>query len=151
MNRRVDCGAPIEDPYFVALDEAEDDPHERDLIRELKRCLDVREALEVEDETDVARAAQFGDAFWSAFVAGGATRHGVIRALRLFLLDVMEAPGISVDELRARADSGDIVTEEVLGLTLGHANLRDEWVPRLRAAVLHDAITQPAATTGRGS
>ena len=139
MNRRVGCGAPTEDPYFVALDKAEDDPHERDLIRELERCLDVWETLEVDDETDVARAAQFRDAFWSAFVAGGATRHGVIRELRLFLLDAMESPGISVDELRARADSGDVVTEEVLGLTLDRENLRDEWVPRLRAALLRDA------------
>ena len=145
------CAAPIEDPYFVALDEAEDDPHERDLIRELERCLDVWEALAVEDASDVARASQFRDAFWSSFVAGGATRHGVIRELRLLLLDAMESPGISVDDLRARADAGDNVTEEVLGLTLDHANLRDEWVPRLRAALLHEAIPRPAAEPGRGS
>ena len=93
--------APIEDPYFVALNEAEDDPHERDLIREL----------------------------------------------RLLLLDALEAPGLSADELRGRADSGDIVTEEVLGLTLDQANLRDEWLPRLRAALLCDATDRsPAAT-----
>jgi hypothetical protein len=147
VNRRVACAAPIEDPYFVALNEAEDDPHERDLIRELGRCLDVRETLEVGDETDVARAAQVRDAFWSAFVAGGATRHGVIRELRLHLLDALEAPGLTVDELRARADSGDIVTEEVLGLTLDRENLRDEWVPRLRAALLRDATGRsPVAT-----
>ena len=89
--------------------------------------------------------------FWSAFVAGGATRHGVIRELRLLLLDAMESPGISVDGLWARTDAGDIVTEEVLGLTLDHANLRHEWVPRLRAALLREAETGPAAEPGRRS
>ena len=145
----ADCGAPIEDPYFGALDEAEDDPHERDLIRELERCLDVWETLEVEvdDATDVALTSQVRDMFWSAFVAGGATRHGVIRELRLFLLDALEAPGLTVDGLQARADRGDMVTEDVLGLTLDHADLRDEWVPRLRAALLRDATGRsPVAT-----
>ena len=52
MNRRAACTAPLEDPYFIALAEAEDNPHERDLIRELERCLDVWE--EVDDATDVA-------------------------------------------------------------------------------------------------
>ncbi len=144
----ADCGAPIEDPYFVALDEAEDDPHERDLIRELERCLDVWETLAgIEGEANVPLSNSHRRWFWSAFVAGGATRHGVIRELRLFLLDALEAPGLTVDGLQARADRGDMVTEDVLGLTLDHADLRDEWVPRLRAALLRDATGRsPVAT-----
>jgi hypothetical protein len=115
MNRHAHAGAPIENLHVVAPDGAEHDPDGRDLIRELKRCLDGSGTLTVDDKTDVARATQFRDAIESAFVAG------------------------------------DIVTEEVLGLTVDLANLRDELVPGHRTSLTRDAKTGPDSDDWGGS
>ena len=142
-------GARTNDPHFVALDEAEDDPHERDLIRELNRCLDVCDTLAgIEAEGGAAISNQHRRWFWSAFVAGGRTRHAAIRELRLTLLDWLEVPHASADELRERQAGPDaIVPDEVVGLWLDQANLRDKWVPRLRAVLFRGATTGRATAT----